>query len=89
MSSYKGKFGSVRYYVRAVLDRPSQHALQCEKEFEVEEPLDVNRADLLVRRHANTPTHELKGGLFFIHRQFQVSFLQFHISVSEISSLRF
>lgn len=49
MSSYKGKFGYVRYYVRVVLDRPSQHALQCEREFEVEEPLDVNRPDLLVR----------------------------------------
>lgn len=47
VSSYKGKFGCVRYYVRAVLDRPSQHALQCEREFEVEEPLDVNRPDLL------------------------------------------
>uniref|UniRef100_A0A7N8Y047 Thioredoxin-interacting protein n=1 Tax=Mastacembelus armatus TaxID=205130 RepID=A0A7N8Y047_9TELE len=47
VSSYKGKFGYVRYYARAVLDRPSQHALQCEKEFEVEEPLDVNRPDLL------------------------------------------
>ncbi|XP_020516336.2 thioredoxin-interacting protein [Labrus bergylta] len=47
VSSYKGKFGSVRYYVRASLDRPSQNALQCEREFEVEEPLDVNRPDLL------------------------------------------
>lgn len=47
VSSYKGKFGSVRYYVRAELQRPSQQALQCEKEFEVEEPLDVNQADLL------------------------------------------
>ncbi|XP_072249517.1 thioredoxin-interacting protein-like isoform X2 [Leuresthes tenuis] len=47
VSSYKGKFGSVRYYVRAELQRPSQHALQCEREFEVEEPLDVNQADLL------------------------------------------
>ncbi|KAF1388616.1 hypothetical protein PFLUV_G00092140 [Perca fluviatilis] len=47
VSSYKGKFGQVRYYVRAVLNRPSQNALQCEKEFEVEEPLDVNRPNLL------------------------------------------
>ncbi|XP_041649905.1 thioredoxin-interacting protein-like [Cheilinus undulatus] len=47
VSSYKGKFGSVRYYVRASLDRPSQNSLQCEREFEVEEPLDVNRPDLL------------------------------------------
>lgn len=49
MSSYRGKFGYVRYYVRAVLDGTTQHALQCEREFEVEEPLDVNRPDLLVR----------------------------------------
>ncbi|KAM9309380.1 thioredoxin-interacting protein-like, partial [Pholidichthys leucotaenia] len=47
VSSYSGKFGSVRYYVRAELRRPSQHALQCEKEFEVEEPLDVNQEELL------------------------------------------
>ncbi|KAM4568697.1 thioredoxin-interacting protein-like [Fundulus diaphanus] len=47
VSSFKGKFGSVRYYVRAELQRPSQHALQCEREFEVEEPLDVNQPDLL------------------------------------------
>ncbi|XP_039886927.1 thioredoxin-interacting protein-like [Simochromis diagramma] len=47
VSSFRGKLGSVRYYVRAELRRPSEHALQCEKEFEVEEPLDVNRADLL------------------------------------------
>ncbi|XP_049440715.1 thioredoxin-interacting protein-like [Epinephelus fuscoguttatus] len=47
VSSYKGKFGYVRYYVRAVLDRSPQGALQCEREFEVEEPLDVNRPELL------------------------------------------
>lgn len=53
MSSFKGRFGCVRYYACAVLDGPSQHALRCEREFEVEEPLDVNRPDLLVG-----PTHE-------------------------------
>lgn len=51
VSSYRGKFGYVRYYVRAVLERPGQPPLQCEREFEVEEPLDVNRPDLLVRRY--------------------------------------
>lgn len=51
MSSYRGKFGYVRYYVRAELERPGQPPLQCEREFEVEEPLDVNRPDLLVPRH--------------------------------------
>lgn len=55
VSSFKGKFGSVRYYVRAELQWPSQHALQCEREFEVEEPLDVNRPDLLVRPAQTEP----------------------------------
>ncbi|XP_075885067.1 thioredoxin-interacting protein-like [Nelusetta ayraudi] len=47
VSSYRGKFGYVRYYVRAELERPGQPPLHCEREFEVEEPLDVNRPDLL------------------------------------------
>lgn len=47
VSSYRGKLGSVRYFVRAELLQPSLDALRCEREFEVEEPLDVNRADLL------------------------------------------
>ncbi|XP_067093303.1 thioredoxin-interacting protein-like [Osmerus mordax] len=46
VSSYKGKFGYVQYYVRAVMERSSQPALQCEQPFEVEEPLDVNTPDL-------------------------------------------
>lgn len=49
MSSYEGKFGSVQYYVKALMERPSQPALECKKNFEVEEPLDVNTPDLLVR----------------------------------------
>ncbi|KAJ8398477.1 hypothetical protein AAFF_G00427320 [Aldrovandia affinis] len=47
VSSYKGKFGYVQYYVKAVIERPSQPALECKKHFEVEEPLDVNTPDLL------------------------------------------
>lgn len=54
VSSYKGKFGCVQYYVRAVMERPSQPALQCEKPFEVEEPLDINTPDLLVRNSSFT-----------------------------------
>lgn len=48
MSSYKGKFGFVQYYVKALMERPQQPTLQCKKPFEVEEPLDVNTPDLLV-----------------------------------------
>lgn len=48
MSSYKGKFGYVHYYVKAMMERPQQPTLECKKPFEVEEPLDVNTPDLLV-----------------------------------------
>lgn len=47
VSSYKGKFGYVHYYVKAQLERPQQAPLECKKSFEVEEPLDVNTPDLL------------------------------------------
>uniref|UniRef100_A0A3B3HJT3 Thioredoxin-interacting protein n=1 Tax=Oryzias latipes TaxID=8090 RepID=A0A3B3HJT3_ORYLA len=38
VSSYRGKFGSVRYHIFAELQRPNQHALHCEQEFEVQDP---------------------------------------------------
>ncbi|XP_026156359.1 thioredoxin interacting protein a [Mastacembelus armatus] len=47
VSSYKGKFGYVQYYVKAFMERPHQPTLECKKPFEVEEPLDVNTPDLL------------------------------------------
>ncbi|XP_061912680.1 thioredoxin interacting protein a [Entelurus aequoreus] len=47
VSSYKGKFGYVHYYVKAMLERPRQPVLECKKHFEVEEPLDVNTPELL------------------------------------------
>ncbi|XP_072531745.1 thioredoxin interacting protein a [Salminus brasiliensis] len=47
VSSYKGKFGYVQYYVKALMERPAQPALECKKHFEVEEPIDVNTPDLL------------------------------------------
>uniref|UniRef100_A0A3B3VS79 Thioredoxin interacting protein a n=1 Tax=Poecilia latipinna TaxID=48699 RepID=A0A3B3VS79_9TELE len=47
VSSYKGKFGYVHYYVKALMERPQQPTLECKKCFEVEEPLDINTPDLL------------------------------------------
>ncbi|KAJ0044169.1 hypothetical protein NL108_008745 [Boleophthalmus pectinirostris] len=47
VSSYKGKFGYIQYYVKASLERPQHPVLECKKTFEVEEPLDVNTPDLL------------------------------------------
>lgn len=58
MSSYKGKFGFVQYYVKAVMERPSQPPQECRKHFEVEEPLDVNTPDLLVSLHYYTTTRD-------------------------------
>lgn len=48
VSSYKGKFGYVQYFVKAMLERLQQPTMECKKSFEVEEPLDVNTPDLLV-----------------------------------------
>lgn len=39
----------MQYYVKALMERGSQPALECMKNFEVEEQLDVNTPDLLVR----------------------------------------
>ncbi|XP_039608827.1 thioredoxin-interacting protein-like [Polypterus senegalus] len=47
VSSYKGKFGSVQYYVKAFLDRPGQPAQETMKNFEVLEPIDVNTPELM------------------------------------------
>lgn len=47
VSSYKGKFGSVEYYVKAVMERPSHSGgVECKKCFEVEDPVDVNTLEL-------------------------------------------
>lgn len=54
MSSYKGKFGYVQYYVKALMERPAQPAMECQRHFEVEEPLDVNTPDLLVSAHVSS-----------------------------------
>lgn len=61
VSSYKGKFGYVHYYVKAQLERPQQAPLECKKSFDVEEPLDVNTPDLLV-----SSTFTLASFLFII-----------------------
>lgn len=47
VSSYKGKFGYVEYYVKAVMERPCQPDVECKKYFGVEEPIDVNTPDLM------------------------------------------
>ncbi|XP_073781002.1 thioredoxin interacting protein b isoform X1 [Danio rerio] len=47
VSSYEGKFGSVQYYVRAVMEKSSQTFAECKRYFEVVEPIDVNTQELM------------------------------------------
>ncbi|KAL4597490.1 thioredoxin-interacting protein-like, partial [Arapaima gigas] len=63
VSSYKGKFGYVQYYVKAVMEHPSQPFLECKKYFEVEEPVDVNTPDLM---SPSAGTREKKVTCMFI-----------------------
>lgn len=47
VSSYVGKFGSVQYYVKAVIEKSSQLYAECKRYFEVVEPIDVNTQELM------------------------------------------
>lgn len=65
VSSYKGKFGYVHYYVKALMERPHQPTLECKKSFEVEEPLDVNTPDLLVSLLTLNENENLYWSVYF------------------------
>ncbi|XP_069806344.1 thioredoxin-interacting protein [Dendropsophus ebraccatus] len=46
-TTFKGKYGSVKYWVKAFLERPSHPAQETRKKFEVVDFVDVNTPDLL------------------------------------------
>lgn len=46
-TTFKGKYGSVKYWVKAFLERPSYPAQEVRKTFEVVDFVDVNTPDLL------------------------------------------
>ncbi|KAG9480819.1 hypothetical protein GDO78_010208 [Eleutherodactylus coqui] len=46
-TTFKGKYGSVKYWVKAFLERPSHPAQEARKKFEVVDFVDVNTPDLL------------------------------------------
>lgn len=48
MTSFEGKHGSVRYYIKATLHRPWVPARRARKVFTVIEPVDINTPALLV-----------------------------------------
>lgn len=50
VSSYDGKFGSVQYYVKAVIDKSGRPYAECKQKFQVEEPIDVNTQELMVSK---------------------------------------
>ncbi|XP_063296463.1 thioredoxin-interacting protein [Pelobates fuscus] len=45
-TTFKGKYGSVEYWVKAYLDRPSHPSQEVKKTFEVVDSVDVNTPDL-------------------------------------------
>lgn len=54
-TSFEGKHGSVRYWVKAKLHRPWSTVKKAKKEFTVIEPIDINTPALLVRSPCSTP----------------------------------
>lgn len=73
MSTYKGKFGYVHYYVKALMERPQQPILECKKAFEVEEPLDVNTPDLLVSLLTLNKRTDYMGIFYFSQLKYDIS----------------
>lgn len=54
-TTFKGKYGCVDYWVKALLERPSFPTQQVKKRFEVMDPVDVNTPELLVGLHCLHP----------------------------------
>lgn len=54
-TSFEGKHGSVRYWVKAKLHRPWSTVKKAKKEFTVIEPIDINTPALLVSSPCSTP----------------------------------
>lgn len=54
-TTFKGKYGCVDYWVKALLERPSFPTQQVKKRFEVMDPVDVNTPELLVGLHCPHP----------------------------------
>lgn len=56
VTSFEGKHGSIRYWVKVKLHRPWATVKKVKKEFTVIEPIDINTPALLVRSLANNFT---------------------------------
>lgn len=60
-TSFEGKHGSVRYWVKAELHRPWLLPMKTKKEFTVFEHIDINTPQLLVRE-----TRMMVSGCVFV-----------------------
>lgn len=57
-TTFKGKYGSVDYWVKASLERPACPTQQVKKRFEVMDPVDVNTPELLVSPECSSEAWE-------------------------------
>lgn len=63
VTSFEGKHGSIRYWVKAKLHRPWATVKKIKKEFTVIEPIDINTPALLVSGPGLTPHDCVLGTL--------------------------
>lgn len=55
VTSFTGKYGSIQYYVKAVLERPAVPDQSVQTELQIISHIDVNSPALLVRGSATPP----------------------------------
>jgi len=55
VTSFAGKYGSIQYYVKAVLERPAAPDQSVQTELQVISHIDVSSPALLVRRSSTPP----------------------------------
>lgn len=56
VTSFTGKYGSIQYYVKAILERPAAPDQSVQTELQVISHIDVNSPALLVRGSSTAPS---------------------------------
>jgi len=56
VTSFTGKYGSIQYYVKAILERPAAPDQSVQTELQVISHIDVNSPALLVRGSPSAPS---------------------------------
>lgn len=57
VTSFTGKYGSIQYYVKAILERPAAPDQSVQTELQVISHIDVNSPALLVSRSSVPPSY--------------------------------